>query len=86
MFTSRLFVAITAALILYLVAATIIRYFNTAPRAEPDPTEVEPVNYRYYCTICGTEVTMTAAPASEIPDPPRHCREDMTLVVQAPDF
>lgn len=86
MLTSRLFAAIAAALVLYLVAATIIRYFNTAPRSEPDPGDVEPVYYRYFCTICGTEVTMTAAPASEVPEPPRHCREDMALIVEAPDF
>ena len=28
------------------------------------------VDYRYRCSICGTEVTMTAAPEEEIPTPP----------------
>ena len=33
----------------------------------------------YRCSICGTEVRMTAA-NDEDPEPPRHCQEDMDLV------
>ena len=33
----------------------------------------------YRCSICGTEVRMTAA-NDEVPEPPRHCLEDMDLV------
>ena len=50
---------------------------------EPEPGELHPVDYRYRCVVCGTEVTMTAAPTDEAPTPPRHCREDMALVVEA---
>jgi hypothetical protein len=44
------------------------------------------VNYRYRCTVCGTEVTMTSAPDGEAPDAPRHCREDMSLVVEGGEW
>ena len=44
------------------------------------------VDYRYRCTVCGTEVTMTAAPEDEIPNAPRHCREDMNLVVESGEW
>jgi len=37
------------------------------------------VNLRYRCSICGAEVRMTQA-TEELPDPPRHCQEDMDLV------
>ncbi len=33
----------------------------------------------FRCSICGTEVRMTSA-NDEVPDPPRHCQEDMDLV------
>ena len=38
------------------------------------------------CSVCGTEVTMTSAPEDEIPNAPRHCREDMNLVVEGGDW
>jgi DNA-directed RNA polymerase subunit RPC12/RpoP len=38
----------------------------------------------YRCSICGTEVRMTAA-NDEVPDQPRHCLEDMDLVAPIDD-
>jgi DNA-directed RNA polymerase subunit RPC12/RpoP len=40
------------------------------------------VNLRYRCSICGTEVKMTSA-VNEVPEPPRHCMEDMDYVAPA---
>jgi hypothetical protein len=51
------------------------------PVPEPDPGELRRVNLRYRCSICGAEVKMTKA-GEELPEPPRHCLEDMDL--QAP--
>jgi hypothetical protein len=48
----------------------------------PPPGELRKVNLRFRCTICGAEVKMTAAP-DEVPEPPRHCLEDMQLVAPA---
>ena len=45
----------------------------------PDPGELRKVKLVYRCSICGTEVRMTAAVAQE-PEPPRHCMEDMDLL------
>ncbi|HEY8546203.1 MAG TPA: hypothetical protein VIL36_14185 [Acidimicrobiales bacterium] len=51
-----------------------------APVAEPPPPgELRKVRLTYRCSICGTEVRMTAA-NDEVPEPPRHCQEDMELV------
>lgn len=53
------------------------------PVATPPPEgEMRRVNLRYRCSICGTEIKMTAAP-HEDPEPPRHCQEDMDLVAPA---
>jgi chromate transport protein ChrA len=45
----------------------------------PPPGELRKVRLTYRCSICGTEVRMTSA-NDEVPDPPRHCQEDMDLV------
>jgi hypothetical protein len=49
------------------------------PVPEPEPGELRRVNLRYRCLICGAEVRMTAAP-QEMPEPPRHCLDEMQLV------
>ena len=41
-----------------------------APPAEPDPDDIQPVNLRFRCIVCGAEVTMTAAQDDE-PEAPR---------------
>jgi hypothetical protein len=43
------------------------------------PGEMRKVNLRYECGICGAQVRMTSAP-DELPEPPRHCLEDMNLM------
>ena len=75
----RIVVALAVGLVIYLIGASMLRKFWVAPPAEPDPDDVKPVNLKFRCTICGAEVTMTAAQGDE-PEAPRHCREDMVLV------
>jgi hypothetical protein len=76
----RVAIAVPAGLIIYLVGASTLRKFKIPPDSEPDPEDVVPVELRFRCTVCGAEVTMTAAQAGEEPDAPRHCREDMVRV------
>ena len=77
----RVLIALGVALVLYLIAVKIVRVLMAPPPPdEPDLTLLEPVDYRYRCMVCGTEVTMTASPEADAPDPPRHCREDMHLL------
>ena len=85
-FILKLIVAIAAALTMYLIGTSIVRMFTHVPPAKPDQFVLRDVNYRYRCTICGTEVTMTSTPEGEIPDSPRHCREDMNLVVERGEY
>jgi hypothetical protein len=50
------------------------------PLPPPPPAgELRKVRLTYRCSICGTEVRMTSA-NDEVPEPPRHCQEDMDLV------
>ena len=55
----------------------------TTPLPEPPPAgELRKVNLRYRCSICGTEMRMTLA-NDELPEPPKHCLEEMDLVAPA---
>ena len=51
----------------------------------PPPGELRKVKLLYRCSICGTEVRMTTA-NDEMPEPPRHCLEDMDLVTPVDDI
>jgi hypothetical protein len=55
------------------------------PVPEPPPAgELRKVKLTYRCSLCGTEVRMTTA-NDEMPEPPRHCLEDMDLVTPVDD-
>jgi hypothetical protein len=45
----------------------------------PPPGELRKVRIVFRCSVCGTEVRVTLA-NDEVPDPPRHCQEEMELV------
>jgi hypothetical protein len=56
------------------------------PVPEPPPAgELRKVKLMYRCSICGTEVRMTTA-NDEMPDPPRHCMDEMDLVTPVDDL
>jgi hypothetical protein len=56
------------------------------PVPEPPPAgELRKVKLMYRCSICGTEVRMTVA-NDQMPDPPRHCLEEMELVTPVEDL
>ncbi|MEX0767862.1 MAG: hypothetical protein WD029_05270 [Microthrixaceae bacterium] len=56
-----------------------LQQFATPPPAPPDPGTLRKVKLLFRCSVCGTEVRMTAA-NNEDPEPPRHCMDDMELV------
>lgn len=82
----KVLVAIVAFLCIYLAGTFVVRSFMHGPPPQPEIGRLRRVNYRYRCTVCGTEVTMTATPEDEVPDAPRHCREDMNLVVEGGEY
>ena len=51
----------------------------------PPAGELRKVKIMYRCSICGTEVRMTIA-NDEMPDPPRHCQDEMDLVTPVDDL
>ena len=77
----RVVIAVVAAVLIYLFAArTIANFSKSSPPPDPSEAELEDVDYRYRCIVCGAQVVLYAAPEGEEPAPPRHCREPMALV------
>ena len=64
--------------------AIIGAFARPIPEAPPEG-ELRRVRLKYRCSVCGTEIRMTLA-NDEIPDPPRHCTEDMELTATADDM
>ncbi|MGN6696291.1 MAG: hypothetical protein ACTHN0_19090 [Aquihabitans sp.] len=80
----RIVVAVAFAAILLWVGSKVLGGFARPVPAPPDPGELRRVRFTFRCSICGTEVRMTQA-NDEVPEPPRHCMEDMELVTSPYD-
>jgi DNA-directed RNA polymerase subunit RPC12/RpoP len=72
-------IAVLIGLFIFRVGFMMLRSLGTPLPAPPPAGEMRRVKIQYRCSICGTEVRMTLA-TDELPDPPRHCQEDMELV------
>lgn len=75
----RVVVALVLAVLIWKVGTAMLGAFVRPAPPPPPPGELRRVKILYRCSICGTEVRMTAA-NDEVPEPPRHCLEDMDLV------
>lgn len=75
----RVAVAVAVAMVILRFGVAVLRAFAQPVAPPPPPGELRKVRLTYRCSICGTEVRMTAA-NDEVPEPPRHCQEDMDLV------
>lgn len=75
----KLVLSVVLFFVVLRIGIAILRALARPIPAPPPPGELRKVNLRYRCTICGTELKMTAAPEEE-PEAPRHCMEDMQLV------
>jgi hypothetical protein len=75
----KLVLSVLLFFVLLRMGLAVLRALARPVPEPPPPGELRKVNLRYRCTICGTELKMTAAP-DEDPQPPRHCMEDMQLV------
>jgi hypothetical protein len=79
--TLKIAAAVLVALVIYLIGARSVANFSKAePPPDPSEAELEDVDYRYQCIVCGAQAVLYAAPEGEVPDPPRHCREPMALI------
>jgi len=75
----KLAVAFGAFLVLWRIGRAVLVGLARPLPEPPPPGELRKVRLVYRCAVCGTEVRMTTA-NDEVPDPPRHCMDEMELV------
>ena len=71
--------ALVAFLVIMRIGLALIRALGQPVPEPPPPGELRKVALQYRCSICGAELKMTRANEA-LPEPPRHCLEDMELV------
>lgn len=76
----KVLVAVVVVVVIIRLGLGLLRTLATPLPAPPPPGELRKVKLQYRCSLCGTEVRMTVA-TEEHPDPPRHCMDEMELVV-----
>jgi hypothetical protein len=74
-----LIVAVVAGALIFKAGFAMLGGMSQPLPEPPPPGELRKVKIQYRCSICGTELRMTVA-NDEMPEPPRHCLEDMDLV------
>lgn len=80
----RVAVAAASMYLIFRAGFAIIGAF-ARPVPEPPPAgELRRVRLKYRCSQCGTEIRMTLA-NDEVPEPPRHCTEEMDLTATEED-
>ncbi|SVA45045.1 uncharacterized protein METZ01_LOCUS97899, partial [marine metagenome] len=76
----KVVVAVVLVVVLIRTGLALLRALATPVPEPPPPGDLRKVKLQYRCSLCGTEVRMTVA-TEEHPDPPRHCMEEMEIVV-----
>jgi hypothetical protein len=85
-FIGRVLIALVGAVVLYLIGAKMVGNFSKSdPPPDPSEVDLEDVDYRYRCIVCGAQAVLYVAPEGAEPEPPRHCREYMVLVTPLDD-
>ena len=74
----KFLIAVAIGVAIWLIAIRVIRMLAEPP-PDVDPDDIVATDIKYRCSICGTEVTMTAVSTSEAAAP-KHCREEMDEV------
>ena len=72
--------ALGAAYLIFKIGFAMLGGLARPLHEPPPPGEMRKVKLRYRCSLCGLEIRIDKA-MDEDPPPPRHCMEDMDLVV-----
>lgn len=80
----RVAVSVAAMYLLLRLGFAILGAFARPIPEAPPAGELRRVRLQYRCDVCGTELRMTLA-NDEVPEPPRHCTEEMDLVATQDD-
>lgn len=80
----RTLIAVAAAFVLLTFGLQVIGSFARPIPEAPPAGELRRVRLKYRCPSCGTELRMTHA-NDQVPDPPRHCADEMELLTNLDD-
>lgn len=72
----KIVVALAVAYVVLKIGVAMLRGFGQPIAEPPPPGELRKLRLRYRCSVCGMEIRIELA-ATEIPEPPRHCMEEM---------
>lgn len=81
----RVVIAMASMYVLFRVGLAMVGAFARPVPAPPPPGHLRRVRLTYRCGSCGTELRMTRA-NDQVPDPPRHCADDMELTTAVEDL
>jgi len=81
----RIVIALGAAVLFVRVGISMLGGMARPLPEPPPPGELRKVKLTYRCSVCGTEVRMTAA-VDQDPEPPRHCMDEMDLLTPVDDL
>ncbi|MEY2446827.1 MAG: hypothetical protein QOH79_303 [Acidimicrobiaceae bacterium] len=84
MIVLKLAVAVAAAALIWRIGTRMLGGLVRPIPEPPPPGELRKVKLLYRCSICGTELRMTAA-NEDVPEPPRHCQDEMDLMANLLD-
>ena len=72
-------VAVSASALIFKMGLATLGSLSLPVPEPPPPGELRKVKLEFRCSLCGTELRVTSA-NDEMPEPPRHCMEDMDFV------
>ena len=75
----RVAVALAAAYVILKLGFAMLGGLARPIPEPPPPGELRKIKLRYRCSICAMELRIDRA-SEELPEPPRHCQEEMDLV------
>jgi len=81
----RIVIALGVAVLFVRVGISMLGGMARPVPEPPPPGELRKVKLTYRCSVCGTEVRMTAA-VDQDPEPPRHCMDEMDLLTPVDDL
>ena len=81
----RIVIALGVAVLFVRVGISMLGGMARPLPEPPPPGELRKVKLTYRCSVCGTEVRMTAA-VDQDPEPPRHCMDEMDLLTPVDDL
>jgi hypothetical protein len=72
-------IAVAAGYLILRVGIALLRMLGRPLPPPPPPGEMRRIKLHYRCSLCAMELRIERA-SEELPEPPRHCQEEMDLV------